>query len=166
MPDGTYTMPPLDTRLVDGLEQAHSWLAAQGWSEHCEAKPASLAIHWRGLPPPQAAALRDQVLMQLTPLAEQTGLVLHHFDGGLELRIAGRDKGFAVRTILAEIGDGAPVAYLGDDLTDEDAFVALKDQGLGVLVRPELRPTAADVWLRPPHELLLFLTRWRHASAS
>jgi trehalose-6-phosphatase len=55
------------------------------------------------------------------------------------------------------------VAYLGDDRTDEDAFKALAGRGLAVLVREELRPTAAAVWLRPPVELLDFLQRWMTA---
>ena len=72
------------------------------------------------------------------------------FDGGLEIRVAGPGKGDAVRAILKEAGPGAAVAYLGDDQTDEDAFHALKGIGLTVLVRPQSRPTAADVWLQPP----------------
>lgn len=55
----------------------------------------------------------------------------------------------------------AAIAYLGDDLTDEDAFQALDTRGLRVLVRDALRPTAADIWLQPPDELLDFLRSWR-----
>jgi trehalose-6-phosphatase len=66
--------------------------------------------------------------------------------------------------VLSETaGDGA-IAYLGDDLTDEDAFAAVKPRGLAVLVRPELRETEADVWLQPPRELVAFLKRWRAAA--
>ncbi|MBU1936081.1 trehalose-phosphatase, partial [bacterium] len=56
--------------------------------------------------------------------------------------------------------EGATVAYLGDDLTDEDAFRVLKGKGLGVLVRPEFRPTTADLWLQPPDDLIEFLKNW------
>jgi hypothetical protein len=35
-----------------------------------------------------------------------------------------------------------------------------------VLVRPECRDTAADVWIRPPHELLEFIGRWRRDGAA
>ncbi|NIP26121.1 MAG: trehalose-phosphatase, partial [Phycisphaerae bacterium] len=76
----------------------------------------------------------------------------------LELRVPGRDKGDAVGTILAEMNQDAVTAYLGDDLTDEDAFKAIKGKGIGILVREELRSTAADVWIRPPEELLTFLS--------
>jgi trehalose 6-phosphate phosphatase len=53
--------------------------------------------------------------------------------------------------------EGAMIAYLGDDLTDEDAFRAVKGYRLGVLVRAELQPTLVDLWLRPPGELLALL---------
>jgi len=65
---------------------------------------------------------------------------------------------------LAEEGADAAVAYLGDDLTDEDAFRALAGRGLRALVRAELRPSEADVWIRPPGELLAFLDRWLRAA--
>ena len=51
-------------------------------------------------------------------------------------------------------------AYLGDDVTDENAFQAVKGHGVGLLVREELRPTEADVWIRPPDELRSFLLDW------
>ena len=125
-----------------------------------EQKSASLALHWRGTAPEARERLERRVRPAWTALAERAGLELHAFDGGLELRIPGRDKGYAVRTLAAELGPGAALAYLGDDLTDEDAFRALRGIGLGVLVRAELRPTQADCWIVPPQELLVFLERW------
>jgi trehalose 6-phosphate phosphatase len=68
-----------------------------------------------------------------------------------------------VRTILSEVGPDVPVAYLGDDSTDEDAFRVLNDRGLTVLVRPTYRFTAAQMWLRPPDELIQFFTDWVRA---
>jgi trehalose 6-phosphate phosphatase len=56
-----------------------------------------------------------------------------------------------------------PAAYLGDDATDERAFRAISGRGLSVLVRPSWRQTAAELWLRPPEELLDFLNRWLEA---
>jgi len=46
-------------------------------------------------------------------------------------------------------------------MTDEDAFRAVKPRGIAVLVRPQFRPTTADVWLRPPDELVEFMRHWR-----
>jgi len=52
------------------------------------------------------------------------------------------------------------VAYLGDDNTDEAAFLALQGRGVSILVRPTWRETAAKYWLQPPDELLDFLGLW------
>ena len=162
LPDGTYACAALDERAAQGLAEARAGFEAQGWTSRCEQKPASLALHWRGLPPDAIEAMRTTVLEQWSRLARRAGLHVNEFDGGLELRVPGRDKGFAVETLLAELGAEALVAYLGDDLTDEDAFRAIKGRGIGILVRPEFRPTAADLWLRPPQELLAFLAEWQN----
>jgi trehalose 6-phosphate phosphatase len=82
------------------------------------------------------------------------------FDGGVELRPTDRTKGTVVRQILSQEPAAIPAAYLGDDLTDEDAFTALGNRGYSVLVRSEIRASAAEFWLRPPAELLEFLGNW------
>jgi trehalose-6-phosphatase len=67
-----------------------------------------------------------------------------------------------VLTVQAELEAGIPIACLGDDRTDEDAFRALRDcsQAITVLVRPEWRETEAKAWIKPPLELLDFFDRW------
>jgi trehalose-phosphatase len=137
-----------------------------------EEKPNAIVMHWRGARPARARMIEKQTRVLFEPLAQTDGLSLLEFEAGLELR-AGRDKGEAVTAILEEtIGSGPhPAAFLGDDLTDEPAFRAIKDYGnhgglgLGVLVRNEPRPTAADIWLQPPGELRDFLKRWLCACA-
>ena len=159
--DGRYAVAQPDADALKGLAQADTWseeISALGG--RIEQKPACLAIHWRGLEPERIEQIRSRVLENWIWVARQTGLKVHSFDGGIELRVPGRSKGYAVETILEEAGSGAAVAFLGDDFTDEDAFRALKGKGLGVLVREQFRPTLADVWLRPPGELVDFLKRW------
>jgi trehalose-6-phosphatase len=65
-----------------------------------------------------------------------------------------------VAELLEQEPGGIPAAYLGDDLTDEDAFVAVGDGGYSILVRNEVRPSCAQFWLCPPEELLTFLDNW------
>lgn len=125
-----------------------------------EAKPASVAVHWRGMPLLSAQVVREELLRRWKAVCRAPQLELVHFDGGMELRILGRDKGVVVNKVLAGAGTQTAAAYLGDDSTDEDAFVAIEGRGLGVLVRRELRPTRASAWLRPPGELAAFLQRW------
>ncbi len=168
-PDGSVESLPLDPADAARLERARAWAEAQGWAERLETKPGCLAFHWRGVPPGPVARMRAEVQAAWSETVQGSGLALASFDGGLELRAEGIDKGLAVNRILAESHPEAAAAYLGDDLTDEDAFMALRGRGdrvLSVLVRDEWRPTRAEVWLRPPGEMLAFLDRWSRTSRS
>ncbi len=159
--DGISSGPALDAPTREKLATALTRARALAAPECCEAKPAGVAVHWRGLASPEIETLRRRVRDAWSPLAEGDGLLVQEFDGGVELRAAGRDKGSAVRDILREIDAGAVVAYAGDDQTDEDAFAALAGRGLSILARPAYRPTAADVWLKTPEELGRFLSAWQ-----
>jgi trehalose-phosphatase len=126
-----------------------------------ETKVASVALHWRALRPPESTRIHAAALEAWEPFAGR-GLTLLPFDGGLEIRALGHDKGDAVRAAM-ESSQDAVCAYLGDDFTDEDAFRAIRPHGLGVLVREEPRKTLAELWLSRPHEVTAFLERWAGA---
>ncbi|MFY9908031.1 MAG: trehalose-phosphatase [Terriglobales bacterium] len=162
---GSTEMPQLDERTLDGLSDASRWLGYQELLHTAEFKPGSIAVHWRGLGDNEAAALRSRVLLGWHSIAQHCGLNVLEFDGGVEVRAREANKGDAVRTFLQEISPDAPVAYLGDDTTDESAFKALQGRGISVLVRPQWRQTAADFWLKPPAELLDFLGLWMKTCA-
>jgi trehalose 6-phosphate phosphatase len=161
--DGTIEIAKFDVRALRGLAEADRWVEQEGLAKRCEHKPGCLALHWRGLTQKEIQKTRSKAMRKWRLLVRDTGLTLSEFDGGVELRVPGRNKGHAVKTILAEMTKDAMAAYLGDDITDEDAFKAMKGKGLGILVRGKYRPTAADVWLTPPEELLEFLSRWHKA---
>ncbi len=162
-PDGTYETPRVEEPVRHALADADRWLRCQDLHNRAEFKTGAVALHLRGLDEATAAEARSQVLLGWLPIAKNTPMELLEFDGGIEMRMPGRDKGDAVRTILTEIGPEVPVAYLGDDLTDERAFLALGTAGLSVLVRPEWHTTAAALWIRPPEGLREFLIRWLQA---
>ena len=71
-------------------------------------------------------------------------------------------KGKAVLWLLEARGLGSrsggirPV-YIGDDRTDEDAFRAIGQSGISILVSEESQPTAARYSLREPAEVERFL---------
>jgi trehalose 6-phosphate phosphatase len=162
-PDGTCETPRVEEPVVQALAEADRWLRDQGLHNRAEFKTGAVAIHWRGLDEATAAGTRGRVLLGLLPIAQSTPMELLEFDGGIEMRMPGRDKGDAVRIILDEMGPEVPVAYLGDDATDERAFLALGTLGLSVLVRPEWRKTAAALWIKPPEGPREFLTWWLQA---
>jgi len=70
------------------------------------------------------------------------------------------DKGKAVLWLLETLGlKGGNVRpiYIGDDATDEDAFRALEQRGIGILVSEQSQPTAAKYSLKDPAEVEYFL---------
>jgi len=161
--DGHCEMRRPDEIALQALAQADHWAeSAIAMGARREQKPASLAIHWRGLPPAAVSRIRTYVMEQWALNSRDKGLEAHDFDGGIELRVPGCSKADAVTAIARESGQ-APIAYLGDDMTDEDAFGALGPEDLGILVRPDYRPTRAKLWLKPPGGLLEFLNRWVEA---
>lgn len=104
-----------------------------------EDKGLSVALHYR-----QAPDLAPRVRIQTEWLAAETGLVLQPGDQVMELRTPGPRKGEAIAAFMAQPPfAGRKPVFLGDDLTDEDAFLATERLGgFGVLVGPA-RPTAA-----------------------
>ncbi len=163
-PDGRYEAATPDETALRGLAEADTWIEEIiDLGGRTEQKPSRLAIHWRGLDRLHVERIRNLVRENWAMQAQDTGLALHDFDGGIELRVPGRNKGHALDTVLGEMPATTAAAYLGDDLTDEDAFHAIQGRGLGVLVREELRATAADLWLTPPRELIEFLTQWHQS---
>jgi trehalose-phosphatase len=160
---GKSTFVPLREAAAAALAQADDWEeAVHALGGRMERKPGSVAFHWRELSPGQRLALQEELSRLFAMLTPADELIWHEFDGGVELRASGADKGQVVRQVLAEMDAGGDycIAYLGDDYTDEDAFAALGDHGPGILVRETWRNTAATTWLRPPEGIIAFLNRW------
>jgi trehalose 6-phosphate phosphatase len=158
--DGRYETAFIGERASRALQRAKQSLEHAGLKELSEEKYGALAIHWRGMRASHMEEVQTTSYQVLGPLACEANLLLNEFDGGLEIRVPAANKGDAVRKLLAEIDGETPVAYMGDDATDEDAFQAIQGRGLSILVRAAWRPTAADIWLRPPGELLEFFNEW------
>jgi trehalose-phosphatase len=162
--NGALNIEPAPQIALEALVEASASAdAAQRLGARIERKPSSVALHWRGLGDERVVKLRSLVESAWTSLCARAPVALLEFDGGLELRVAGRTKADAALTVLSECPPDMPAAFLGDDVTDEDAFVALRGKALGILVRAERRASAAQVWLRPPEELAAFLQRWQRA---
>lgn len=124
-----------------------------------EIKPFSIALHWREMDP----NLAEPVKACWKELINHKPLEIQSFDEGIELRVLGINKGYAVKKLLEEFPENNLIAYLGDDFTDEQAFHVLGDKALKILVRKKLRPTLADVYITPPNEVLEFLDKWLEA---
>ena len=158
--DGRYEVRELDEKAVAGLSEIDAMALQGGLEEHLERKPGCLALHWRGLDTRTVERMHRVVLYDWQKVAGKSGLSIFGFNGGMEVRAPLCDKGDAVRTVLEEEPEGTAIAYLGDDMTDEDAFEAVENRGLGILVAAEPRESVATIWLAPPEGVTGFLLRW------
>jgi trehalose 6-phosphate phosphatase len=165
--DGYCELVPAPAETQAKLDELHTHLRHDAFGGLFEEKANAAVIHWRGVPAKKASEIERRTRELFEPLVREYGLKLLKFEAGLELR-AGPEKGDAVKALLKEVNGNSPqpASYLGDDLTDEAAFRAIKGHGLGILVRRQLRETAADLWLQPPAELKIFLTRWLAACST
>jgi trehalose 6-phosphate phosphatase len=130
---------------VKGLAAALGALLSEFPSAYIEDKGASVAVHTRRMP----KDTHERVFARSDSLAERWILEGHvrRLEGNAVVEylpnIHGH-KGEATAWITSDVeartGRRPWVAYVGDDITDEDAFRAI-DFGIGVLVG--LRPTAA-----------------------
>jgi trehalose-phosphatase len=166
-PDGHLHVAPVTLAQEEALRWLARSIEERGFGAEIERKSGSLAFHRRGLDAENGRRLVELVRSLFAQRDSQpdAGLDLLPFDSGIEVRARGCSKAVAVTRILESEPADAVAAYLGDDHTDEDAFGALKDRGLCVLVRAEARASLADLWLRPPDELLAFLDVWRSTLA-
>ncbi len=162
--NGLYVIAHVSDEAQRALTEADARLNEEGLAHSVEIKPGAVAVHWRGLNPPQSTEAKTAAYRVLSPIALSHHLLLSEFDAGLEIHEPTCNKGDVVNSVLTEHGPDVPVAYLGDDATDEDAFRVLNGRGLTVLVRPMHRFSAAQMWIRPPQELVQFLTDWIRAS--
>jgi trehalose 6-phosphate phosphatase len=159
-PDGTYqTHEPTDAQ-EERFRRAE-WEALQTCPEgRIERKAASVAVHTRGMSPDSARCREDEVRRAWCEDADAFDLECRDFLGGVELRLRGIDKGTALAELLREQPASALCVYVGDDLTDEDAFNAIARRGYGVRVGRPDTPTAARGRLADPAAVKEFLDQW------
>lgn len=101
------------------IEQTHPGI-------RLERKPTALALHTRGLPGDLAA---DAVQAGAALASRHPGVHLTPGKDVLELAVTEAGKGPALLALAAHLG-AASVAYLGDDVTDERAFVHLAEHAV------------------------------------
>jgi trehalose-phosphatase len=138
-------LPKLD-RMEEILREQFS--VSEGFS--IERKYSALAIHYRNAPRNSFKRING-FLKEL--LADYEGLKRVRGKKIIEIRPAFNwNKGKAVEWILRKLGCSYPdeylPVYLGDDLTDEDAFRTLSGQGVGILVGNHGDFSAADLHLQ------------------
>ncbi|MCX4092473.1 trehalose-phosphatase [Nocardia sp. alder85J] len=155
-PDGTVHVheaaPDAERALAAAARQLRDELAAVP-GVRVEHKRFAVAVHYRQVEPARVGA----VIAAVHGRADDSGLRLTFGRKVAELRPDLEwDKGTALRWILDHLAAAVLPIYVGDDLTDEDAFDAVVADGLGIAVRQDEsgdRPTAARYVLGGPPEV-------------
>ncbi|MCE5274154.1 MAG: trehalose-phosphatase [Syntrophaceae bacterium] len=161
-PDGCLARKEPTPRQTAGLDAAWKACIGEGVGSRAEVKPAGIAMHTRGLPGDEAQNMEARIMEHWWHIAPGHELEVRRFDGGVELRCKGMNKGDALRTLLTLVKEGAFAVYLGDDETDEDAFDAIRDRGIGIKVGHEGEPTRATGFLPDVQSVSCFLEDWLH----
>lgn len=112
------------TRVVEEVSAAHE-------GTRVEHKPAGLALHTRGLT--SSAATAAQLAARQRVAAELDGITVRSGKSVLEFSVRSTDKGESFTRLRQHAGATGAI-YLGDDVTDEDAFASLDEGDLGVKV--------------------------------
>ncbi|HEY3294080.1 MAG TPA: trehalose-phosphatase [bacterium] len=161
--DGSVRLLPPEMRQQDGLRRAWKSAVEAGYGSRLEKKLASIALHTREAP--DAAEIETTVEERWWPLTFDHNLEILRFNGGIELRARGRNKGIAFAAHFAAMPSGTLPVYLGDDATDEDVFQTIRLRGIGIKVGDGISPTAAAGRLSGPPAVLDLLKNWRRALA-
>lgn len=165
-PDGTHHQNEEAAAAIPVLEQAAAQLREQIGSVPgvvVEHKRFGVAVHYRNAARDRvgtvAAAVRTTG--QREALRVTTGREVIELRPDLDW-----DKGKTLRWVLDHLAGTDPVAllpvYLGDDITDEDAFDAVRDDGVPIVVRHNDdgdRATAALFALDSPAQVAEFTAR-------
>ena len=119
----------------------------------------AIAVHYRKVEDSMVAKVRerfDKVSSSITRLRKSEGKKVFELLPDVEW-----NKGAALLSLLKMLGfegqDVTPI-FIGDDLTDETAFKAIRENGIGILVGEEDKPdTFARYSLHNPIEVRSFL---------
>jgi len=163
VPDGPRDLaPPLDASVLDDVREHLSMLLASqvGWL--IEDKRVSLAVHHRLV----ASSATEPTLTAVREILERGaragGGAVQLGRAMLELRPRDAEKGRALAVLAAHEIDtwgDVTVVMLGDDLTDEGAFLTAEEHaGFGVLVATASRASNASYRLTSPEDVVRFLS--------
>jgi trehalose 6-phosphate phosphatase len=122
--------PPLCPPALAGpLEARLHALTSEFPDSLVESKPAGPALHYRRVDP----ARHEELVARALAIAQEHMITPRRGHMVIEFPLVPGDKGSALRALRVRTGATA-VVFLGDDVTDEDAFAAVDPPGVSVKV--------------------------------
>ena len=160
-PEGDIALKKITPQQEAGLREARASGIEKGLEERLETKTASIALHTRGLARDAASLMEDEMHKTWGDLAARNHLEVKRFNGGVELRATGWNKGDALASLLLDLPERTLCVYIGDDETDEDAFVRIQPYGFGIRVGDPSQPSMANGFLPDTDSVRQFLQAWK-----
>ncbi|MFP4489215.1 MAG: trehalose-phosphatase [Bacteroidales bacterium] len=162
-PDGMYMIHEKALELLPALDRMEKELVNTLEKDipgiSIERKYFAIAIHYRNAPPGSFNAVKehaDRLIAGNSDFKKGRGKKIVEIKPSLDWH-----KGKAVEWIMNSLGFSFPDKYLpmyiGDDITDEDAFRTLADDGIGLLVGRHSQLSAAHYHLQNVEEVDRFL---------
>ncbi|MFP4397742.1 MAG: trehalose-phosphatase [Desulfonatronovibrio sp.] len=162
-PDQEETNPDKVTEFLPELDQADSEIRKR--IEHIEGawvekKKFSIAVHYRKVKEkdtPRVKQAVEKVSGNHSRLKLSGGKKVFELRPNMDWH-----KGKALLWVLDKLElnkSGVVPLYIGDDVTDEDAFQTLEGRGISIVVMDSRRETKADYMLKSPDEVRLFLEK-------
>jgi len=152
---GSPYLPALDRAETELREMLDDIPGAQ-----FERKHFSVAAHYRNVKENDAfkvAVAVDAVAARHRELRRINGKKVYELLPDIDWN-KGKAVLWLLETLDLERGNAPPI-YIGDDRTDEDAFRALENRGIGILVSEQPQATAASYRLKNPEEVESFLKK-------
>jgi len=171
-PEGMYMEHEGARKLLPRLNELESMLRSRLERKipgvQVERKYFAIAIHYRNSPSGTFRVVHqhvDDLIVENRDFKKGSGKKIVEIKPSLDWH-----KGKAVDWILENLEmddmDRYIPVYTGDDVTDEDAFRALSDDGIGILVGEHSMPSAAHFRLENVEEVNKFLHFLVHSVAS
>lgn len=126
-----------------------------------ESKKFAIAVHFRNVAAEEVEKVKDAVIKELhrhPNLKKGTGKMILELKPDIDWH-----KGRAVNWLFEALNlkkEGAIPLFIGDDITDEDAFASIIEEGIGILVGTHGEKTAATYSLRDTDEVGQFLEKF------
>jgi alpha,alpha-trehalase len=153
-PEGKHLENQMGTDFLPDLEKAEKKIQPRIDGipgAHIERKKFSRAVHYREVDEENVGKVEEAVdeAVEIFPsLRKSYGKKVFEIQPKINW-----DKGKALLWILQALHLDKPDVlplYIGDDVTDEDAFCVLAEKGIGIVVGEETRPTYARFKLKDP----------------
>lgn len=162
-PAGLYMEHEKSGEILPGLDRIEKTLrsgfAGKIEGLRVERKRYAVAVHYRNVSQkaiPEIQEMVDNIIDQNPGFKKGGGKKIFEIKPDIDWH-----KGKAINWILSKLDlagkpDIIPI-YIGDDITDEDAFIELSDKGIGILVGSLGQPTEARYTLKNVYQVRLFI---------